>query len=340
VWILTDSSVEDLKVYGNAVIDGTLTQTGNANLAGNLDITGALTFDAGGPAITAILDEDAMGSDSAVSLATQQSIKAYVTTSVAAALGSADLSDITGYFDRPVFTLTDDDTLSIGVGRYHHDGTSEQMCFWDSAIAFDVGSGGSNAGSDDLGASEWHYLYIDDSAVVTLGDNELTASEFINTTTAPTWSDAKHGWYNSNDRCIMAFYSDSSSDIWEFYHDGGDLFSYTNGVTDNSGYPGTSFTAKTLTIPTFCTAAQVTHALRPNGTVNTTYCFWRTTGSTATYGHRVGRARIGNNPQNTNFNSMKTICNSSQQIDIKVDVADANNLYYLYTDGYFFPKGM
>ena len=96
----------------------------------------------------------------------------------------------------------------------------------------------------------------------------------------------------------------------------------------------------TLTLPTFCTAGHVTHALRPNGTVATTYCFWRTTGQTNTGGHRVGRARIGNDPQNTNFNTMKTICNSSQQIDIKVDVADANNLYYLYTMGYYFPKGM
>jgi predicted transcriptional regulator len=45
-------------------------------------------------AITGVLDEDAMGSDSAVSLATQQSIKAYVDTQVATQLANI-VEDIT-----------------------------------------------------------------------------------------------------------------------------------------------------------------------------------------------------------------------------------------------------
>ena len=43
-----------------------------------------LTFKAGGASVTQILDEDNMASNSNVSLATQQSIKAYIDTSLAA----------------------------------------------------------------------------------------------------------------------------------------------------------------------------------------------------------------------------------------------------------------
>jgi hypothetical protein len=43
-----------------------------------------LTFVAGGSSVTQILDEDNMASNSNVSLATQQSIKAYIDTSLAA----------------------------------------------------------------------------------------------------------------------------------------------------------------------------------------------------------------------------------------------------------------
>jgi len=64
--------------------------TGTLNVAGAATITGATTLStsltlASGATVTGILDEDAMGSDSATALATQQSIKAYVDAQVTAA---------------------------------------------------------------------------------------------------------------------------------------------------------------------------------------------------------------------------------------------------------------
>jgi len=64
--------------------------TGTLNVAGATTITGATTLStslalASGATVTGILDEDAMGSDSATALATQQSIKAYVDAQVTAA---------------------------------------------------------------------------------------------------------------------------------------------------------------------------------------------------------------------------------------------------------------
>ena len=60
-----------LAVTGNVTVGGGVTVTGSVNLGGNLSIDGS-------PLIGSILDEDNMVSDSATSLATQQSIKAYI----------------------------------------------------------------------------------------------------------------------------------------------------------------------------------------------------------------------------------------------------------------------
>lgn len=65
-----------LKSTDELVVDGASTLTGNVAMAGTLDI-GSST------AVGGVLDEDAMGSDSATNLATQQSIKAYVDDSIA-----------------------------------------------------------------------------------------------------------------------------------------------------------------------------------------------------------------------------------------------------------------
>ena len=121
---------------------------------------------------------------------------------------------------RATFVYSSTTAISIGAGSYFHDGTTRQTVFWDAAITFTLGSGGSNAASDDLGASEWHYIYLDDSAIVTQGDSELDADCFLNDTTAPTWSAAKHGWYNGSDRCIFAVLTNGSNQIVNFLHDG------------------------------------------------------------------------------------------------------------------------
>jgi hypothetical protein len=60
-----------------------ITVAENIQTTGTLNVTGATTLAtsltlASGATVTAILDEDAMGSDSATALATQQSIKAYI----------------------------------------------------------------------------------------------------------------------------------------------------------------------------------------------------------------------------------------------------------------------
>ena len=73
-------------VLGAVTVNGTTLSSADSSkitLAEAVDITGALTSStslklATGATVTGILDEDAMGTNSATQLATQQSIKAYV----------------------------------------------------------------------------------------------------------------------------------------------------------------------------------------------------------------------------------------------------------------------
>jgi len=65
------------------LVDDSIRATGNLTVDGATTLSTSLAL-ASGATVTSILDEDAMGSDSATALATQQSIKAYVDSQVTA----------------------------------------------------------------------------------------------------------------------------------------------------------------------------------------------------------------------------------------------------------------
>lgn len=92
-------------------------------------------------------------------------------------------------------------SVEIGGKIYH----------WDSGITFAFGSSGSNAASDDLVAGTNTYLYVDSSSLPASPATNLTAANFLNSNTAPTWNESKHGWYNGDDRCIMFLAVESAS---------------------------------------------------------------------------------------------------------------------------------
>jgi len=80
-------------------VDSTAVQINdNLNVDGSVDVGSQLTI-SNGTAVTAILDEDTLSSNSDSALATQQSIKAYVDTQIGAVsttLGISDSSSNTG----------------------------------------------------------------------------------------------------------------------------------------------------------------------------------------------------------------------------------------------------
>ena len=137
-------------------------------------------------------------------------------------------SETLGRVMRPKFRWKDADEIYIGAGAYHHSGTSEQFVYWNSEITFELEKtvdGGDNNDSDTFDTDGWHYIYLDDSAIVTQASALLDKDCFLNDMTAPAYSATKHGWYNGNDRCIFAIYETSDA-VYEFIHDGGDEIFY------------------------------------------------------------------------------------------------------------------
>jgi hypothetical protein len=235
---------------------------------------------------------------------------------------------------RAKFEYSDADTLIVNPGAYHHAGTIEQMVYWDSALTFNCGSDGSNANSTGVQGTlvnGWNYIYIDDSA---LSGPVITAARLLNNNTAPTWSDAKKGWYSGNDRCIFAVYV-ASNDISEF-HQEGDKFLYADEIEDLAATdPGDDFSQEaTLTIPAFARVGMVTFY----GVFGATdgQFSWRTEGQTGSTGHRV--LNINSSDQH-GMNTVEVIASSNLKIDVKHSSAASTSTIAVYTNGFRLPTG-
>lgn len=242
---------------------------------------------------------------------------------------------IPGYVSRSKITYKDTDEIYLDPAVYHHQGTSEQIVYWDSQLTFQFGSGGTNEDSSDLAVSDWYYVYLDDSAIVTAGTNVITASEIVAVTTEPSWSAAKHGWYNGNDRCIFAVKTNGSSQVEQFYHDG-DLVLYDTHYATVADELGTTWTDIVLNAPSFATRMPVRFYAGYVSAATYVDGYWRTNGQSGTYGHTV--YQISADTQLAN-NTLVVISDSSQTIEVKHSTAEANDMV-CYAEGYYLPTGM
>jgi hypothetical protein len=225
---------------------------------------------------------------------------------------------------RSKFIWKDVDEIYLNAGFYHHVGTKEQMVYWDSQLTFQFTS---------LATSDWSYLYLDDSAIVTSETNLITVSELIDSLTEPTWNDAKKGWYNGEDKCIFAVLTDGSSNILEFFHSK-DFVAYGNNIEDLAMTDiDLAWTDVTLTIPAFCRSAEVifeglydSNAQAPK---------WRTNGSTEG-GHQF--MRLGSTSTRS-INTLQVITDDTLKIEIVNTASDGSDLG-VKTSGWYFPIGM
>lgn len=254
-------------------------------------------------------------------------------------IGNADY--LKGFLSRSKFIWKDADEIYIDPGVYDHRGTSNQMVQWNSQLTFVAGSGGSNPDSTDLGASEAHYIYIDDSAVVTLGSSILTASEFINSTTAPTWSDSKHGFYNGSDRCIFAFVTRSGNVINEFFQLS-DSVVLPQGLSIFAGVdPDTTWTTGTVTnAPNFgdnsTAIIQFQVLVTTGGTTNE--FSWRKFGG----GSGLATVLLRTNNSTTNFDYLQyhpITLDASSRFEYRFN-ASTDTTVSARLAGYKFPDGM
>ena len=222
-------------------------------------------------------------------------------------------------------------SIVIYPGSYQHEGTTSQTVYWTERVGFIFGSGGSNADSVNLDASNFFYVYIDDSAVVTAGTNILTASEFVANKTCADFVDAKVARYNGLDRMIFGVYSNAGSELDEFYHNGNTVMLADYVETQAAVDIDTTFTdVGALRIPGFAILGIVSFLS------NAPYkWFWRTNGQTGTTGHRFGEEGNGD------FGDamIPVITDSSQVIEVKKDTAAAATIQ-MWTEGWKFPVGM
>jgi len=237
---------------------------------------------------------------------------------------------------RPLFRYKDGDEIYIGAGMYDHMGTVNQSVYWDEELIFHLESTGSNASSDDYGADGWHYIYLDDSAIVTLGSYQLDVTCFRNETTAPTYDHAKRGHYNGLDRCIFAVY-ETGGVLLEFHHMG-NLVLFADGIVDLAETDiDTSWVDVTLTVPAFTRLAQVTNRLDHAGQGSQQMSWWRTNGQTGAVGHRMGSGDTDG--QSQQCNTFQAYTDTSQIIEI-VHSGDGDQSESIETDGWYFPHGM
>jgi hypothetical protein len=148
--ISSDDSTQ-ITIAENVQTTGTLNVSGAATIGGAATLSTSLAL-ASGATVTAILDEDAMGSDSATALATQQSIKAYVDSQVTA----QDLD----------FATDDSTALSIDLDS--------------ESLQFSGGTGISTSGSGNTVT-----IAVDTGTVVTLTDSQTLTNKVL---TSPTIS--------------------------------------------------------------------------------------------------------------------------------------------------------
>jgi len=252
-----------------------------------------------------------------------------------------------GYAQRSQFIWSDADQILIEPGVYHHDGTTDQLVYWNSQLDFKLQSGGDNSDSDDWGADGWHYIYLDDSAIDTLGSNLLDDTCFLNVTganAAPAWTVAKHGWYGdgvgtaeTNDRCIFACYETGNA-ILEFFHESNLVLFADRIATRAAATLTTTFADITaLRIPAFSKEADALFYSYYVSTVGgNNGVWWRTNGQSGSTGHYVGAL---NDASAMAAVSARVITDSSGVIEMK-EVLNTDYTYAVETNGWYFPVGM
>ena len=246
--------------------------------------------------------------------------------STTATIGTLNVTTVNSPIVLPVhrskFIYKDADEIYIDPGCYYHLGTSEQNIYWNSQLTFQF---------QNLANSDWSYLYLDDSAIVTLGAALITATELIDSTTEPTYSNTKHGWYNGEDKCIFAVLTDGSSNILEFFHMGGNFVLLADDIQNYTGKPSGTWTDVTLSGPKFSQDIDITIWTEDSDVE--AIIQWRTNGQSGGYGHNIVAAPSGGYAAAT----AHVITDSSNRIEVRLSTSSSNLDVFVYTNGWYFP---
>ena len=183
----SDNSSRDAKMFFRVQKANSMTEMLAINGEdGNVVVSNGGLKIGSGAAVTTILDEDDMASNSATALATQQSIKAYVASQVGAA-GGGDITgvDLTGgtgvTIGSETGTTSGDYSSTISIGQAV--GTSDDVTFSTVTIASDLIHSGDTNNNIGFGTDTQTFttagsarMFIDTDGEVGIGTTSPTAS--------------------------------------------------------------------------------------------------------------------------------------------------------------------
>ncbi|MCK5604802.1 hypothetical protein KAR91_23130, partial [Candidatus Pacearchaeota archaeon] len=226
------------------------------------------------------------------------------------------ITSLLGFGIRPKFAFKDGNEIYVDPGVYEING---KIVYWNSTLTLLLVGGG---------ASDFYYVYLDDSAIGN-ASKLLTASDFIYATTVPAWSDTKHGWYNGEDKCIFAVLTDGANDILEFFHEGDYVF-YADGIVvlAATDYDEATDVDCAGEMPIFATVATI-RFVKTTADQNWS---WLTNGQTATAGHLViTDTQTGE--------TAEVLTDGAQIFEVKPAASDGSKIGAT-VEGWHFPIGM
>ena len=228
-------------------------------------------------------------------------------------------------FRRSIFTYNGGDTaytVKVGAGWYY---VKDKLAKWTSELT--------TGAIPSPVADTRYYLYLDYSGITS--GTDITASELIWSSTAPTYSHTYQGWYNGDDLCIF-YVRTNPSNIYTFYHDGQDYVQLGNyrvilgGLAVSDSWIDAD---ASIGMPAFSTRGNFFFDARyvdANG-----FLMARPNGSPSS-GIFAGNIHT-DSPRSGNTTQCFT--DSSQIIEVSFS-SPGSNTCYVYLIGWYFPEGM
>ena len=226
---------------------------------------------------------------------------------------------ILGYTERASFSYAGTSSIYIGAGAYEVDG---KLARWDSQLT---------EACTGMGATGFHYIYLDHSEIT--DGTAITATEITNSGVAPTWSAAKHGWYNGSDRCIFAVRTNAVPQIIKFYYSAG-FYVFDEAISSYLGAPDDTWTDVTLHGPGFARKFQI-QAVCSTDDAAIRQARWRVNGSSGDGSGSLGRTTATDDSDITTT----VFSDSSRKIEVRWITTYTANIN-IYTEGWYMPEGM
>ena len=245
-------------------------------------------------------------------------------------LNVAYLTRRKGEMERPWFQVLNSAKIRVHPGVYDLSSKGTYVS-WDTPLEHSIS-----------GSNGWRYLYLNEDSI---SGNTVSASNLMESGTAPVYNNVKHGWYKDEDRCIFTYHV--SGELTPFYNDGSSYVEFRNNF-DHGEVNSTS--TINATIPPLGSNGgrevfgEFTFRMEapPGGTGGTTFSVSALEGG----GHFIGKVEAdGGSQDNQHVTSNNKIAvykanSSTMQIYLMKSGGSAINRCRVYTNGYYLPRGM